>query len=281
MVPLLTPRNHSPESSAALHSDANSQEVTNPTKSARELFAATITEAKKRRQQNHWPEAHIERVRQELETRRTHRQPRNPPPPPRTTDARRCLIIMPVDPDHPLVPQCTVQSPYLESVLSKRWGVVGSDQARSYGVLRTIQASIQEARARRCEWCEIKTMLNQHLPLDKQVSQVPWATMHLLCYAQELWWEGVKLDFQWDGVRKTHRAEVEALGSAYVKGKLRLCPLKDYQEPDRTHMKEILGQLAVRGTSMKAQKRVFGTTAPTYSQETFDRLVADLRHDHV
>lgn len=89
MVPLLTPRNHSPESSAALHSDANSQEVTNPTMSARELFAATITEAKKRRQQNHWPEAHIERVRQELETRRTHRQPRNPPPPPRTTDARR------------------------------------------------------------------------------------------------------------------------------------------------------------------------------------------------
>lgn len=66
--------------------------------------------------------------------------------------------------------------------------------------------SMPEQRNRLTE--EIKTMLNQHLPLDKQVSQVPWATMHLLCYAQELWWEGVKLDFQWDGVRKTHRAEV-------------------------------------------------------------------------
>jgi hypothetical protein len=64
-------------------------------------------------------------------------------------DIASCLLLMPVDADHPFVPQYIVQSPYLGAVLWKRWGLGGGDMAGTYGVLSGIQAAIQEARARR------------------------------------------------------------------------------------------------------------------------------------
>jgi len=58
---------------------------------------------------------------------------------------------MPLDADHPFMPQAVVKSPYLEAVLQKRWGIGGNDSGQSQAVLLSIQAAIHELRARRRE----------------------------------------------------------------------------------------------------------------------------------
>ncbi|KAG7527196.1 hypothetical protein FFLO_07177 [Filobasidium floriforme] len=239
----------------------------------RESFVNAILEAKKRKQQGYWTEDYIEKVRQDLESRRAGRKTTSTTAPPRTTDARRCLLLMPVDADHPFVPQYIVQSPYLGAVLWKRWGLGGGDMAGTYGVLSGIQAAIQEARARRRLTEEVKEQLNAMLPPSAKVTQVPWANMPLVCLRHSLWWEGIDANFRWEGVRLTSKQEIETLGAAYVKGKLRLRRLENYSEQQQTNMRALLTQLVLQGCSEKAKKREWGDSPPNFSQTELNRLI--------
>jgi hypothetical protein len=68
-------------------------------------------------------------------------------------------------------------------------------------------------------------------------------------------------------------SQIETLGAAYVKGKLRLRRLENYSEQQQTNMRALLTQLVLQGCSEKAKKREWGDSPPNFSQTELNRLI--------
>ncbi|KAH8079368.1 hypothetical protein HD553DRAFT_326595 [Filobasidium floriforme] len=289
----------------------NSTPTTNaPSTSAvgvQEQFATLQAEAKKRKAASHWSPDVIERTVQELERKRAEDKRQSKATLPKMKDTRRLqayrgnavmqdvslqlsrlhenyqiagfLLLMPLDADHPFMPQAVVKSPYLEAVLQKRWGIGGNDSGQSQAVLLSIQAAIHELRARRqdaytaavtgtgstaslavqhsrlslqAQRSRLTEEINNVMSagLSKKMTTVPWTGMNVVCLERDVWWECVKVDFDW--------GLLLYLGEIYVKGQLVLKSINDYDAGYATAIRTALKQMALKNDNKAAIKRFFG-----------------------